>query len=171
MPHSHTYHIALGSNLGDRLANLRTGIQSISTLPDTTLLSLAPLYESDPVDCPPDSQSFYNSAAAICSILPPETFLQHLRRIESELGRPNQHDHHAPRTLDLDILCAGPLVLDTPTLILPHPRMTQRRFVLQPLADLAPDLVLPYQSLPVRTLLTKLISAEAPLRLVAPSWL
>lgn len=161
------YHVALGSNLQDRLSNLRAGVHAIHQLPDTQVTAAAPLYETDPVDCPPGSQTFYNSVIEVLSAFEPETLLRELRHIEARLGRPNVHEHHAPRTIDLDILCASSLVMNTPTLTLPHPRMTQRLFVLQPLADLQPDLVLPGQTCPVSDLLRKLLTNEAPLRWVA----
>lgn len=99
--------------------------------------------------------------------LSPDELLTQLRKIESSLGRPTHRQRNAPRTIDLDILYAGDQVLKSEELTLPHPRLTQRRFVLQPLADIRPGLVLPGQSKDISTLLADLDSDEAPLEQVA----
>lgn len=164
--------IALGSNLGDRLGHLRAAVREILRATHRTQLdAVAPLYETEPVDCPAGSQSFFNTVIEISAVLEPLTLLHELRRIESLLGRPNLHEHHAPRTVDLDLLYAGDVAMQHPELTLPHPRLTQRRFVLQPLADIRPDLVLPGQTQDIATLLAQLVSPEPPLRLVERDWL
>ena len=162
--------VALGSNLGNRLASLRAAVAAIHQLPCTQVVSVAPLYETDPVDCPPDSQAFYNSVIDVQTSMALDSFLQALRRIEVTLGRPSEHGHHAPRTVDLDILCAGQTVVNTAELSVPHPRMHLRRFVLQPAADLQPDLMLPGQNKSIATLLHELNTDEPPLRQVARNW-
>ncbi len=164
--------IALGSNLGDRLRHLREAVSMLlQAVPNAHLLAAAPVYETDPVDCPPGSQSFLNTVVELECSLEPVALLRHLRTIEATLGRPNVHAHHAPRTVDLDMLYAGDSVMDHPDLILPHPRLAQRRFVLQPLADIRPELVLPGQSRSIRALLDDLPSHEAAPRLAATSWI
>jgi 2-amino-4-hydroxy-6-hydroxymethyldihydropteridine diphosphokinase len=168
--HPSSLYIALGSNLGDRVENLRRAVAAICQLRDTHLIAAAPLYQTDPVDCPPGSEPFYNSVIEICTALPLVQLLKLLRGIESRLGRPHQHPHNAPRTIDLDILCSGELILNTPELIIPHPRMTRRAFVLQPLADLHPGLILPGQENTVCSLLETLETDESPLILVASEW-
>jgi 2-amino-4-hydroxy-6-hydroxymethyldihydropteridine diphosphokinase len=167
-----TFGLALGSNLGDRLAHLHDAVKSLLDLDLTAcLLAVAPVYETSPVDCPEGSQAFYNSVIEVASELEPLELLKLIRQIESTLGRPNEHLRNAPRTVDLDILYAEDLILELPELILPHPRMTQRRFVLQPLADIRDDLVLPGQSKCVAELLIELKTDEPPLQLVTAEWL
>ncbi|TLD70579.1 2-amino-4-hydroxy-6-hydroxymethyldihydropteridine diphosphokinase [Phragmitibacter flavus] len=169
--HPSSLYIALGSNLGDRTENLRRAVTAICQLPGTHLIDAAPLYETDPVDCPPDSQPFYNSVIEIRTTIALGQLLRLLRGIESRFGRRHDHGHNAPRTIDLDILCSGELVLNTPELTIPHPRMTQRAFVLQPLADLHPGLILPGHDDTVCSLLENLTTTESPLLLVDTHWL
>lgn len=164
--------IALGSNLGDRLRHLRAAMEKVlSVSPAAELRAVAPLYETEPVDCPEGSQSFYNTVVEISTELEPLALLHELRRIESDLGRPNMHALHAPRTVDLDLLYADDLVMQHPDLTLPHPRMTQRCFVMRPLADIRPGLVLPGETRSIATLLAALDSPEPPLRMVQRDWL
>lgn len=164
--------IALGSNLGDRLGHLRDAIMNLqSVAPSLQLRAVAPLYETAPVECPAGSRAFYNSVIEVEGELDTLALLYRLRAIESALGRPNEHAHHAPRTVDLDVLYADDVTLHHPELSLPHPRLHLRRFVLQPLADIRPDLRLPGQAHCIRELLDRLQSDEPPLRLVARDWL
>ena len=156
--------IGLGSNVGDRLLNLQRAREMILALPgmvsscrldgETACLS-APVYETDPVDCPPGSAPFLNTVIEIglrdrCS---PLHLLATLRQIERTLGRPSRYPRHAPRRIDLDILYAGPLQMATSELHLPHPRLHARRFVLEPLAAIRPELKLPGLEKPVNELL------------------
>lgn len=135
----HLYHLSLGSNLGDRLQNLVRAAEALTACGSD--LRAAPLYETEPVDCPPGSQPFYNTVLQFRSALPPAGLHQVLRRLELEAGRPDQRERNAPRPLDLDILHTTAQHTSSPELEIPHPRMTRRRFVLQPLADLSPHLI------------------------------
>ena len=151
--------IGFGSNLGDRLANLRTARAAVRALPFVgEPILCAPMYESSPVDCGESAPDFYNTVAEVDLLDSADVaeLLTALRRIETQLGRPSSRPKNASRSVDLDVLYAGQLVLDTPTLTLPHPRLHQRRFVLAPLADIRPELVLPGQRSPVATLLREL---------------
>ncbi|MBE2285579.1 MAG: 2-amino-4-hydroxy-6-hydroxymethyldihydropteridine diphosphokinase [Prosthecobacter sp.] len=149
--------IALGSNLGDRAENLRLGIERLlARVPDVVLSASAPVYETEPVDCAPGTQAFLNTVIELEAPCSPQELHQHLKAVESALGRPEQRERNSPRTLDLDLLYADDVVSDDPVLILPHPRLHLRRFVLQPLADIRPDLVLPRQTLTVAELLAQL---------------
>jgi 2-amino-4-hydroxy-6-hydroxymethyldihydropteridine diphosphokinase len=166
------YGIALGSNLGDRLHYLQEAVRLLRMVHPTLILhAAAPVYEADPVDCPEGSQSFYNTVIEVSCNLTPQELLREMRAIEVKLGRPSAHDHHAPRTVDLDMLYAGGTVLHLPDLILPHPRMTQRRFVLQPLADIRPELVLPGDERSIGEHLESLKSGEPPLRMAQREWI
>lgn len=145
--------IALGSNLGDRAANIQHGIELLlARVPGIALSAKAPIYETEPVDCVPGTQAFLNTVIEIEAGCLPHELHTHLKAIESALGRPEQRERNSPRTLDLDLLYADDVVSNDPELILPHPRMHLRRFVLQPLADIRPDLILPGQTQSVATL-------------------
>lgn len=164
--------IALGSNLGDRLENLRQAVQLLmQRVPGTRLTGVSSVYETEPVDCPPGSPGFLNAVIEVHTPLAPLELLTVTQAIEATLGRPNLHAHHAPRTVDLDLLYAGDSPLALPQLTLPHPRLAQRRFVLQPLAEFRPDLILPGQALPVATLLQHLPETEPPPQLHTKDWL
>ncbi|MFO1486173.1 MAG: 2-amino-4-hydroxy-6-hydroxymethyldihydropteridine diphosphokinase [Verrucomicrobiaceae bacterium] len=158
--------IALGSNLGDRAENLRRGVELLrERVPGLVVRASAPVYETDPVDCAPGTQAFLNTVIEVEASLTPRELHAHLQAIEQALGRPVAREKNSPRSLDLDLLYAGDLISDDPALILPHPRLYQRRFVLQPLADIRPDLVLPGQSVPVSRLLSQLSEDPAGIRL------
>jgi 2-amino-4-hydroxy-6-hydroxymethyldihydropteridine diphosphokinase len=154
--------IALGSNLGDRLANLATGRDEVLKLPGVSAPVLhSRAYETEPVGTGPDVGPFLNAVMEVEFTGEPLALLAALRGIESALGRPTRHPRNAPRTLDLDILYASDLVLNDDTLILPHPRLHLRRFVLAPLNDIRPDLRLPGQSHTVAELLSCLADPAA----------
>lgn len=135
--------ISLGSNLGDRLAHLREAVDRLGPVREGGHLLRSPVYETDPVDCPPGSGAFCNAVVEIESSLAPLELLAFTQSIERDLGRPAVRDRNAPRTIDLDLLYYDQLVLDEPGLVLPHPRMLQRAFVALPLAAIRPDLVSP----------------------------
>ena len=137
---STTAWVGLGANLGDRTAALRTALAALAALPGTRLLRVSSLYRSAPVDA--GGPDYLNAVAEIGTQLPPHDLLAALQAIEHAAGRERPY-RNAPRTLDLDILLYGDLRLDSATLMLPHPRMHERAFVLLPLAELAPDRVLP----------------------------
>ena len=166
------YGIALGSNLGDRLSHLRRAVAAVlDAEPCVHFVAAAPVFETEPVDCPEGSLSFYNTVIEVRAAIDPLTLLKHLRKIEEALGRPNIHSHHAPRTVDLDILYAGDVLLQLPELTLPHPRMTLRRFVMEPLACIRPELVLPGQTRDVQALAESLRNGEAPLPIILENWI
>lgn len=160
--------IALGSNLGDRLANLQAArecLREIAT-PGEPFLQ-ASIYQTEPLLCPPGSPLFYNSAVEIDFGGDPFELLELTQAIEKKLGRIGVPARNAPRIIDVDLLYFGDAVIDTEALVLPHPRIGERRFVLQPLAEIRPDLVLPGQAASVGELLAHLESTESPLVLVA----
>ncbi len=147
--------VALGSNLGNRAAELDAGfafLQSLSAQP----IRRSSILETEPVDCPPGSAPFLNAVAELQvkrTELPPRDLLARLQVFEQARGRSREHARNAPRPLDLDILYYGDQILCEHDLVIPHPRVATRRFVLQPLAELRPDLVLPGQTRTVRELL------------------
>lgn len=163
--------IALGSNLGDRLANLRAARDRLRALagPGGGFVQ-APVYQTEPVGCPPGSPAFLNTVVAMQFGGTAGELHAASRRIELELGRPAQCPRNAPRPIDLDLLVVGEEVLATGELTIPHPRLTGRRFVLQPLANILPELVLPGDSLTIAEHLARLPAGEPALVLVAAEW-
>lgn len=131
--------LSLGSNLGDRAENLRRALAFLP--PAITVEVISPVYETEPAYVL-DQPRFYNLACRAATTLAPLEALHHLKRLESEIGRA-PGPRFGPRLIDLDVLFYSDLVLDTPELTVPHPRLAERAFVLVPLADIAPDFVHP----------------------------
>ena len=145
-----TVYLSLGSNIGDREANLRAAIERLAA-PRLRVLRVSPIYETEPVDYT-DQRWFLNLAVEAETALFPMQLLARTGKIERALGRVRTV-LNGPRTIDIDILLYGNAVVRCATLEIPHPRMAQRRFVLAPLADLAPDLRHPVTHLTVRQML------------------
>jgi 2-amino-4-hydroxy-6-hydroxymethyldihydropteridine diphosphokinase len=159
--------IAIGSNLGDRLGNLRKARQQICGLAGVTLpMAQSAVYETSPVDCESDAQNFYNAVIEVGFENSADELLHALQSIEHSLGREPDHRPNSSRTIDLDLLYFGSEERREPALQLPHPRMTERRFVLQPLCDIAPDLRLPGQTKNVGELLAELPEQGKMMRLM-----
>jgi len=163
--------IALGSNLGPRLANLRAARELLRRLtrPGDELLQ-APIYQTAPLACPDGSPDFFNTVVEIGYDGSPAELLQHTQAIELTLGRTRSTTHHAPRSIDIDLLYFGAATHASVGLVIPHPRLTQRRFVLQPLADIRPELILPGDCLTIAAHLAGLVSAEPAPALVQREW-
>jgi 2-amino-4-hydroxy-6-hydroxymethyldihydropteridine diphosphokinase len=140
-PMPHDTLIGLGTNLGDREANLRVAIRRLEDDPDVRVLALSPVYRSKPMG--PALHEFLNAVVRIETDLDPGSLLARLQACEREAGRPEDHERWGPRVLDLDILTMGDLVRDDPPPVLPHPGMLERDFVLRPCVDLVPALDLP----------------------------
>ena len=154
--------IALGANLGDRLAHLRAALLTLRALFETAgPLTLSRIYETEPVASDPDAGSYLNAVVEIEYDGQPIALLDALQEIEARMGRPSKRPRNAPRTIDLDILYVGNLILANDEVVIPHPRLHQRRFVLTPLADIRPDLILPGQQLSVAELLSRLTDPAA----------
>jgi len=148
--------VALGSNLGDRLANLRAARKAIADLTGAKGSVLeSPVYETEPVGCEPGAGQFLNAVLEIEYNGDPTDLLQKLIRIEESLGRDRNHARNVSRKIDIDLLYAGELNVKNEQLQLPHPRLHLRKFVLQPLADFRPELILPNQTKTVRELLAQ----------------
>jgi len=148
-----TVYLSLGSNLGDRAGMLREALRLLAG-PRVRVLRVSPIYESEPQDAPRQPW-FLNLVAEVETELFPRQLLLHLQKVERELGRV-RNSRHGPRTIDIDIVLFGSSVIDTADLTVPHPQMSRRRFVLQPLADLVPGLRRPRFHRPVRHMLRKL---------------
>ncbi len=155
--------LSLGSNLGDRRANLLAARAALAALPGTRLVASAPLYETEPVGAPAgtEQQLYLNTVLVLESAQDPEALSVAMHAIEARLGRVRGPERHAPRPIDIDLVAFGDFRRNTPSLRLPHPEAAHRRFVLQPLADVRPDLILPGQSRTVRELLAALPPSPA----------
>lgn len=158
--------IALGSNLGDSIDHVRRALARLRELSDEPL-RVSSLWRSTSVDCPPGSPPFINAVVGLAprSGETPESLLDKLQRLEREFGRRPKQVLNEPRPLDLDLISFGAETRTSPELTLPHPRAHRRRFVLAPLSEIAPDLVLPGQSRTVSGLLKDLRSDEVVTRL------
>ncbi len=147
-------YIGFGSNIGDRLAHIQNAIHTLSKTEGIILQKISSVYKTDPVGYEAQAQ-FLNGVAAIQTSLSPISLLNTLKDIETEVGR--QHRiRWGPREIDLDILIYGDLCLETEKLVIPHPEMHLRGFVLFPLAEIAPDVVHPVFQETVQTLLERL---------------
>jgi 2-amino-4-hydroxy-6-hydroxymethyldihydropteridine diphosphokinase len=134
-------YVALGSNLGDRRAHLAAAVAALERTPGIEVVAMSALYETEPVG-PPQGR-YLNAVVRLRTGLAPDALLERLLEIESAEGRRRGPERNAPRSLDLDLLLYADLERRGPALELPHPRLAERAFVLEPLCDLAPDLVHP----------------------------
>jgi 2-amino-4-hydroxy-6-hydroxymethyldihydropteridine diphosphokinase len=134
-------YVALGANLGDPIATVNTAVEALKGLPRSRLLVVSSLYRTAPVGLK-DQPDFINAVAALETELMPAALLEELFAIEARFGR-QRSVRNAPRTLDLDLLLHGSTRSDNPAVILPHPRMHERAFVLAPLMEIAPELDIP----------------------------
>jgi 2-amino-4-hydroxy-6-hydroxymethyldihydropteridine diphosphokinase len=154
--------IGLGSNLGDREGQIRAavGLLTVGGLRD---VRLSTLHATTPVGCEPGAPEFLNAALTATSDLGPAALLGLCRQVERRLGRPSRHRRggaYLSRPIDLDLLLVGDAVLDTPSLVLPHPGLRERVFVLQPLAEIAPDWRVPPDGQTVAQCLARLLARE-----------
>ena len=145
----HVVYLALGTNLGNRAANLKEALAALS--PQLDVKARSKVYETPPWGYT-DQEKFYNQVVKAKTYVAPEALLKHLKRLEVALGRTPSFQH-GPRKIDLDILFYDDLVIDTPALTIPHPHAHERGFVLLPLMDIAPDFVHPVKEKTVRELL------------------
>ena len=142
MPTPQTAFIALGSNLGDRSAAIHAALAAIALDEHTQVICCSPLMETAPVGGPPGQGAFLNAACEVRTNRPPRDLLDLLLTIEHDLGR-ERRERWGPRLIDLDLLLHADSIIDQPGLTIPHPRMHERLFVLEPLAAIAPDVVHP----------------------------
>jgi 2-amino-4-hydroxy-6-hydroxymethyldihydropteridine diphosphokinase len=163
--------VGLGSNAGDRMQMMRLAGQALGHLADfgQPVLKSA-VYETAAVACAPGTAPFLNAVIEIGFFGSPELLLERLQAIEGALGRPREREKNAPRTIDLDLLYVEGLAIHSDELELPHPRLSSRRFVLEPLCEVRPELLLPGQSLTVRELLGALPAGENDVKLVTRDW-
>lgn len=150
--------LSLGSNLGDRLHNLREAGSLINAIDDVTIVGRSPIYETDPVDVPEEfaDKPFLNSILIVDAAMPLADIATHMAGVENNMGRKRSSQANAPRIIDVDIIYAGNIQQEAGSLMVPHPRWSTRRFVVQPLADLKPNLVLPCETKTVAEVLLSL---------------
>ena len=162
--------VALGSNLGDRLGNLRAARKAILSLANTKppVLSSA-VYETEPVGCEPGAGKFLNAVFEFEYDGDPARLLEQFIQIEESLGRKRDHRLNVSRTIDIDLLYCGDQRIKSEQLRLPHPRLHLRTFVLRPLSDIRPDLILADRKKTIRELLTK-VGQTGEVRLFADHW-
>jgi len=154
---SEPVYLSLGSNIGDRGKNLRDAIRRLEHIGD--LRAISSLYETEPVEFT-DQPPFLNCAVALETGVGPAELMQQLLEIEQSMGR-RRVQKKGPRIIDIDILLFGDLVVDTPAVTIPHPAMQQRRFVLEPLAEIAPEARHPVLNKTVRELLDRLGAGQS----------
>lgn len=154
--------IGIGANLGDREATIAAGLADLDRLPRTRLDRVSRLRETEPVG-PPGQGPYINGAAVLVTGLPPRRLLEAMLSIERRHGRDRSNEvRNGPRTLDLDLLLYGDAVLDEAGLTVPHPRMHERSFVLEPLAEIAGDLMHPLEGASVDFLRSRLSGVGGP---------
>jgi 2-amino-4-hydroxy-6-hydroxymethyldihydropteridine diphosphokinase len=153
----HRAFISVGSNLGDPLRNCRLGIDDLCRDGDVSLVARSPFYRTRPVDYL-DQDWFVNAAVLVQTALTPFELLSKTQGVQARMGRKNDAIRFGPRVLDLDIILYEDAVIDTPLLVVPHPRMHKRRFVLHPICDIDPSAVHPVLGQTVREILERLPS-------------
>jgi 2-amino-4-hydroxy-6-hydroxymethyldihydropteridine diphosphokinase len=159
-------YLSLGSNTGDRAANLRAAISQLDNA--GTVHAISALYETQPVDLP-DQPWFLNCVAAIESSLPPRELLKFVLSIEAAMGRVRLREK-GPRKIDIDVLLFGDRIVDEPGLKIPHPAMHRRRFVLEPLVEIAPEALHPVRKKTARELLTALEPGQTVRKMETEAW-
>lgn len=131
--------LSVGSNLGDRLNNMQGAVDALADTPEVWLTAVSPVYATEPVDAPADSQEFLNAVVLLDTTLAARTLLERALAIEDAYGRERTSHAGAPRTLDVDLIVVGDRRSDDDHLVLPHPKAHERAFVLAPWHDLEPD--------------------------------
>lgn len=159
---SHIAYISVGSNLGNKLENCRQGIQSLSER-SVRLTAQSHIYQTEPVDYK-DQDWFINYAVKIETGLDPFQLMERIQTIQRKAGRIHDEIRFGPRILDLDIILYDEVVIHSAQLIIPHPRMHERRFVLQPLCDIDPTIIHPVLRMEVQSLLNTLDEKEQRIR-------
>jgi 2-amino-4-hydroxy-6-hydroxymethyldihydropteridine diphosphokinase len=159
-----TAFVSLGSNLGDRASRLRRALAALAATDGIEVVAVSAFYETDPVGPPPQGP-YLNAAAQLRTSLSPHALLERLLSIENEAGRVRTKERNAARSLDLDLLLYGTLCLDEPGLCIPHPRMHERAFVLEPLSEIAGDLAHPALELSIAELAARVRDPKAVRRL------
>jgi 2-amino-4-hydroxy-6-hydroxymethyldihydropteridine diphosphokinase len=158
--HNHAVYVALGSNLGDREAHIKKALAMLIETPHLNVRRISSFIENPAVGGPEDSPDFLNAAVELTTSLSPHALMKRLLEIEREMGR-TRDKKWEPRPIDLDLLLFGDQIISDDTLIVPHPLMHERLFVIQPLAEIAPNVVHPTLEIPVSIILDNLAHARS----------
>ena len=163
--------LSLGSTLDDKLASLRAARAAIAAIPEVSVLASAPVYETEPVGVPEEfaQANFYNTILIVGTSLDAHKLFAHLQKIELALGRKRTLRQNTPRSIDIDLIYYDGQTIRSGGLVVPHPRWTKRRFVLQPLADVRGYLILPGHDRRVRDILAALPPGQE-IRPVQAEW-
>ncbi len=163
--------LSLGSNLGDRLANLKQARDFISTIDGLTIEACSNVYETEPIDVPSEysDKFFLNAVVIVGTDVRAELLLADLKSIEEKMGRVGRESRNVPRPIDIDIIYEGDVKVRTALLEIPHPRWARRRFVVQPLAELRPGMRVPGETRTVQEVLLTL-PAKPKVFLFTPQW-
>lgn len=153
---AHVVYLSIGSNIGDLLDNCCQAIEALQSDPDIHVIERSPFYRTAPVDFL-EQDWFLNAALKLQTAVPPIQLLKRIQAVQRHLGRKADTVRFGPRIIDLDIIFYGDLVFETTELILPHPRMHKRRFVLQPICDIDPTIIHPVLGVSVQELLNQLV--------------
>jgi 2-amino-4-hydroxy-6-hydroxymethyldihydropteridine diphosphokinase len=162
--------LGLGSNLGDRLQHLQQAKAYLLSLSPEGWHIASPLYETEPVGCPPNSPKFLNAVLEIEFTGAPKTLMKKIMAYEVAHGRDRNLPKNSARTIDIDMLYFGEKEVLEKDLVIPHPRMAERRFVLLPLSTVRPDLIIKGTGRTVRMLLRELPAVEGQVRFVQQDW-
>ncbi len=157
-------YIALGSNIGDRELNLLRAVAEVGRVPECKVTALSSFYETSPVGSVAQN-TFYNAVLKLSTTLGARTLLSRMLQIEDDTFRRVRTVHQGPRTIDLDLLLYGDRVINEENLVVPHPHLTERRFVLQPLCEIAPEVIHPLTGKTVHEHLAALNSNETVVKL------
>jgi 2-amino-4-hydroxy-6-hydroxymethyldihydropteridine diphosphokinase len=152
-------YVSLGTNLGDRAAHLDFALRALGAVRETRVVALSPIFETDPVGPPPQG-AYLNAVARVETALAPRVLLDALLAIERDAGR-ERSVRNAARSLDLDLLLYGDQLIDEPGLVVPHPRLAERAFILEPFAALAPELIHPRLGLSIASLAARVRDPQA----------
>lgn len=151
--------IGIGANKGDRLRTISRAVSRLGDVPEWALVQIATIVETEPVGGPPQGP-YLNTVAEISTTQSPRELLTRLKQIERELGRTPAPTRWGPRVIDLDLLLYDERVIQEPDLVIPHPRMHERAFVLEPLAQLAPDVIHPVLQRPIAALREQVVASK-----------
>ena len=162
--------LTLGSNVGDRLRHLQTAKRYLISLSTAHWHCASPVYETEPVDCVPESPRFLNAVLEIECDGAPRSLLEKILAYELAHGRDRSSGVNSPRTIDIDILYFGDQTVVEPDLMVPHPRLAQRRFVLLPLSTMQPELIVPGTGKTVAALLRELPGRSEDVKLLQQEW-
>jgi 2-amino-4-hydroxy-6-hydroxymethyldihydropteridine diphosphokinase len=152
------YYLALGSNMGNRLSNIRKAIGFLKTV--GTVLNISSIYETEPVNMAQGTENVYNLAISFDSVLSPSYLLKTIKNFEKRMGRDILNSHNKPRTIDIDILLAEGQIINTESLTIPHKEMHRRGFVLIPLNEIAAEVFHPVLNKKIKELLSHLNTGE-----------